>query len=67
MLISYPMFSLKFKREGKGEILFPVILLLLAIILLIVFKFAAISLIVLAYLLLAAIHNLLNQWNSSPK
>lgn len=67
MLISYPMFSLKFKREGKSEILFPVILLLLAIILLIVFKFAAISLIVLAYLLLAAIHNLLNQWNSSPK
>lgn len=67
MLIPYPMFSLKFKPGGKSKMLYPSILLVLSIILLIVFKFAAISLIVLAYLLLAAIHNLQNQWNSSPK
>lgn len=67
MLIPYPMFSLKISVIREEGFLFPAILLILAVIFLIVFNFAAISLIVMAYIILAAIHNIYNSWNSSPK
>jgi CDP-diacylglycerol--serine O-phosphatidyltransferase len=65
----YPlhMFSLKISVIREEGFLFPAILLILAVIFLIVFNFAAISLIVMAYIILAAIHNIYNSWNSSPK
>lgn len=61
-----PLFSLKFKKHGKMDIIFPVVLLIISVILIVVLQLVAIPLIILLYVFLSIAQNSLVKKSTTP-